>query len=249
MRSYIEKNIAKLAEAEHSMRNTLFSLRLIGAIEIASIIGSVFITTWVIIPLQLEPRWLTLLPGLFAMTLILNSHRVHDERFSKSVGSTQTFWQAIRLLALPTVAICTVIATIGFVTNSFHKTSHFGVNLLVLPIWAFVQQYVLQAFIFRRMKWALTPERASAEEQRQGTQWAILATAAIFSLTHLPNLVLMLLTLLGAMLWSWVYERAPSLFALALSHAAISLMLMTSIPSWLLPSMSVGYKHFLYQKF
>lgn len=59
----------------------------------------------------------------------------------------------------------------------------------------------------------------------------------------------MTLTFVGGLIWSSVYERAPNLFAIALSHAAISLMLMTSLPPWLLPSMSVGYKHFLYQKF
>ncbi len=138
---------------------------------------------------------------------------------------------------------------LGFATNSFHRTSHFWANLFVVPVWALVQQYVLQAFIFRRMKWLLVSGSASTEEQRRDTQWSILVTAMIFSLTHLPNLMLMLLTFLGALLWSWVYERAPNLFALGMSHAAISLMLMTSAPAWLLPSMSVGYKHFLYQKF
>ncbi len=59
----------------------------------------------------------------------------------------------------------------------------------------------------------------------------------------------MILTFAGGLIWSWVYERAPNLFAIALSHAVISLMLMTALPPWLLPSMSVGYKHFLYQKF
>ncbi|MEK7834035.1 MAG: CPBP family intramembrane glutamic endopeptidase, partial [Acidobacteriota bacterium] len=163
--------------------------------------------------------------------------------------SLQNFWQALNLVALPTLVACSVIAVVGFLTNSFHLTSHFWTNLLVLPVWAVIQQYVLQAFIYRRVRWIFISESASPEQKRWRIRWAILATAAIFSLTHLPNLMLMVLTLLGALLWSWVYERAPNLFALGLSHAVISLMLMTSLPSWFLPSMSVGYKHFLYQKF
>ena len=228
---------------------TFISLRAVGGIEVASVIASVFITTWVVIPLQPEPRWLIALPGLFAAGLMLNSHRVRGERFSEVGLSTKNFWPALRLVALPTLAACGAIAALGFVTNSFHLTSHFWSNLLVLPVWALIQQYVLQAFIYRRMRWLIVAESASAAEQRRQVRWAILATAAIFSLTHLPNLMLMLLTLLGSLLWSWVYERAPNLFALGLSHAVISLMLMTSAPAWLLPSMSVGYKHFLYQKF
>jgi len=46
-----------------------------------------------------------------------------------------------------------------------------------------------------------------------------------------------------------VYERAPNLFALGLSHGLMSDLAMSSLPPWLLHSMSVGYKHFIYQKF
>ncbi|MGH9801504.1 MAG: lysostaphin resistance A-like protein [Blastocatellia bacterium] len=249
MQSFATKPEVETASATQPEPEPQFSLRLVGAIEVASVIASVFITTWVIIPLQLDQRWLTALPGVFAAALMLNSHRVRDERLSQVGLSTRNFGRAMRLMALPTLAACAMIAVIGFVTDSFHLTSHFRTNLLVLPVWAVIQQYVLQAFIYRRMRWLFVAESASAEAQRRQIRWAILATAAIFSLTHLPNLMLMLFTLVGALLWSWVYERAPNLFALGLSHAVISLMLMTSLPSWVLPSMSVGYKHFLYQKF
>lgn len=225
------------------------SLRAIGVLEVASVIASVFLTTWVVIPLQPEPRWLIALPGLFAAALMLNSHRVRRDRFSDIGLSARNFGRALRLVALPTLMACSVIVALGFATDSFHLTTHFWTNLLVLPAWAVIQQYVLQAFIYRRMRWWFVAESASPEEQRQQIRWAMWATAAIFSLTHLPNLMLMLLTLLGGLMWSWVYERAPNLFALGLSHAVISLLLMTSAPAWLLPSMSVGYKHFLYQKF
>jgi membrane protease YdiL (CAAX protease family) len=225
------------------------SLRAIGVLEIASVIASVFLTTWLVIPLQSEPRWLIALPGLLAAALMLNSHRVRGDRFSEIGLSARNFGRALRLLALPTLFAGCVIAALGFVTNSFHLTSHFWTNLLVLPVWALIQQYVLQAFIYRRMRCWFVAETDSPEKQSRQVRLAIWATAAIFSLTHLPNLMLMLLTLLGGLLWAWVYERAPNLFALGLSHAALSLMLMTSAPAWLLPSMSVGYKHFLYQKF
>jgi membrane protease YdiL (CAAX protease family) len=111
----------------------------------------------------------------------------------------------------------------------------------IVPVWALIQQYVLQGFVYRRLR-SMLPEQGK-------TRLAIVGAAAIFALAHAPNLTLMILTFAGAILWSWVYQRAPNLFALALSHAAISLMLMMSLPPWLLESMSVGYKHFLYQKF
>lgn len=249
MQVFTTKQSTKEATANKDGSQSLFSLRLVGSLEVASVIASVFITTWVIIPLRPEPRWLIAAPGLFAAVLMFNSHRMRGEKLTEIGLSVKNFGHALKLLTLPTLAACAVISVIGFVTNSFHLTSHFWTNILVLPVWAVIQQYVLQAFIYRRMRWVLVSDADSPEIQHRQTRWAIVATAGIFSLTHLPNLMLMLLTLFGALLWSWVYERAPNLFALGLSHAVISLMLMTSLPSWFLPSMSVGYKHFLYQKF
>lgn len=246
---YVTKQSAEQITPNQPEPKLQFSLRLVGGLEIASVIASVFITTWVIIPLQPEPRWLMALPGFLAALLMLYSHRLRGEKLSEIGFSLRNFWKALSLVAVPTLVVCSVITMIGFLTNSFHLTSHFWTNLLVLPVWAVIQQYVLQAFIYRRMRWIFISESDSPEQSLRQTRLAILATAVIFSVTHLPNLMLMLLTLLGALLWSWVYERAPNLFALGLSHATISLMLMTSLPPWFLPSMSVGYKHFLYQVF
>ena len=249
MQEFTKEKDTKFSGLKSQYSRDQFSLQVVSSVEVASVIASVFITTWVLIPLQPKPRWVILIPGLLAMALMLNSHKIRGDRFSEVVGSIRNFLQALRLLTLPTIAICAVIAILGFITNSFHQTSHFWANLVFVPVWALIQQYILQTFIFRRMRWIFVRESTSPIEQKRGVRLAILVTAVIFSLTHLPNFMLMLLTLLGALLWSWVYERAPNLFALGMSHAAISLMLMTSAPAWLLPSMSVGYKHFLYQKF
>lgn len=225
------------------------SLRMIAGLEVASVVASVFLTVWVIIPLQPPQRWLTVVPGLLALALIIHSHRVRGERLGELGFSPRHFGRGLRLVALPTLVACAMFAAIGYFANSFHQTSHFGSTLLVLPVWAVTQQYVLQCFIYRRMRFVFAGNATSPDAERRRVNLAILATAAIFAFTHAPNLTLMLLTMAGALIWSWVYERAPNLWALGLSHAVISLMLMTSLPSWLLSSMSVGYKHFLYQKF
>jgi len=237
----------KLAPTPESVAQ--ISMRAVAGMEVASVVASVFLTVWLIIPLQPQQRWLTAIPGLLALALVINSHRVRGESFSEIGFSRRHFGRALRLVALPTLLACAVLAAIGYSTGSFHRTSHFWSSVLVLPVWAVIQQYVLQAFIYRRMRFVFAGYAAEPDQQRRQANLAIMATAAVFALTHAPNLALMLLTLIGALLWCWVYERAPNLWALGLSHAVISLMLMTSLPPWLLPSMSVGYKHFLYQKF
>ncbi|MDQ3010875.1 MAG: CPBP family intramembrane metalloprotease [Acidobacteriota bacterium] len=230
-------------------RAAQLSLSAVAGLEVASVLSSVFITTWVIIPLQPQQRWLIAVPSLLAFVLIVNSHRLRGEGLREIGFTLLNFGRALKLVAPPTILVCIACAALGYFTDSFHLTSHFWTNLLFLPVWGLTQQYVLQGFIYRRIRFVLMDDTTLPSKQGRRVNFAILATAAIFALAHAPNLMLMFLTLLGALLWSWIYERAPNLWALGLSHAVISLTLMTSLPSWLLPSLSVGYKHFLYQKF
>ncbi len=220
------------------------SLRAVNTLEVASVFASVLLTTWALIPLQPRQRWLTAIPALLAIGLMVNSHRVRGESLADVGFTKRHFGRALKLLTAPTLLACVAFAAAGYLTGSFHRTTHFWSNLLVVPMWALLQQYVLQGFIYRRLRQILAGDTSEQPANR-----AILAAAAIFALVHAPNLTLMVFTFLGALMWSWVYERAPNLFALGLSHAVISLMLMSSLPPWLLESMSVGYKHFLYQKF
>jgi len=225
------------------------SMRAVSALEIASVFVSVIIISWAIVPLQPWRRWVAALPGLLAMALMINSQMARGESLSEVGLGTEHFLRALRLLAAPTLVACAGFAAIGYFTGSFHRTSHFWTTAAWAPVWALIQQYASQAFVYRRVRFLLLGIRAAPEEQKRRTGLAILVNAAIFSSAHAPNLSLMTLTFAGGLIWSWVYERAPNLPAIALSHAAVSLTLMTSMPPWLLTSMSVGYKYFLYQKF
>jgi membrane protease YdiL (CAAX protease family) len=225
------------------------SMRAVSALEIASVFVSVIIISWAIIPLQPWRRWAPALPALLAMALMINSQKARGES-PREVGlGFEHFFRALRLLAAPTLIACAGFAAIGYSTSSLHRTSHFWMTALWTPAWALIQQYVSQAFVYRRVRFLLLDDALAPEERKRRTGLAILLNAAIFSSVHAPNLSLMTLTFVGGLMWSWVYERAPNLPAIALSHTAVSLTLMTSLPPWLLPSMRVGYKYFLYHKF
>ncbi len=225
------------------------SLRAVTGLEVASVVASVFITTWVIVPLLSSQSWLAFVPGLLALALIVNSFRLRGESAREIGFSFRHFGRAARLLALPTLLFGAVFLAIGYFTDSIHRTSHFWTNVAFLPLWGLTQQFILQGFIYRRMRFLFVDETAAIESQHRRINLAILATAVIFALAHAPNPMLTIFTFVGALIWSWVYQRAPNLLAPGLSHAMMSLMVMTCLPSWLLPSLSVGYKHFLYQKF
>ncbi|HEY8462155.1 MAG TPA: CPBP family intramembrane glutamic endopeptidase [Blastocatellia bacterium] len=245
----IEEKASAKQPAPAGERGALISLRAVGAIEVASVFLSVIIISWVITPLHPWRRWVAALPALLALALIINSQRERGES-PREVGlGFEHFLRAMRLLAPPTVIACAGFAAVGYSTGSFHRTSHSWMTVVATPVWALIQQYVTQAFIYRRVRFLLVDDSLSPETRKRRTSLAILLNAAIFSSAHAPNPSLMILTFAGGLMWSWVYERAPNLPAIALSHAAVSLTLMTSMPPWLLPSMRVGYKYFFYQRF
>ncbi len=100
-------------------------------------------------------------------------------------------------------------------------------------LWGLLQQYVLQGFVNRRAQILL------------GRGWlSALLTASVFALLHLPNPWLTAATFAGGLLWAWAYQRAPNLWALALSHALMTWVLVSTVPADALRGLRVGYKFF-----
>ncbi len=81
------------------------------------------------------------------------------------------------------------------------------------------QQYALQAFINIR------PQRIWGRGDV-----SITAATLVFTLLHLPNLWLAVATFIGGLLWASVFQRSPNLFALALSHALMTIVLISTMP-------------------
>ncbi|MBI3447732.1 MAG: CPBP family intramembrane metalloprotease [Acidobacteria bacterium] len=104
-----------------------------------------------------------------------------------------------------------------------------------LVVWGFLQQFVLQSFVHRRVN-----------EIVRGNAARELATAAIFALCHLPNWRLMIATFTGGWIWSILYRRNPNLFALAAAHAVSSAALSIGFGPALLHGMKVGRGYVTY---
>lgn len=216
------------------------SLRFVTALEIVSVVSSVLLTAWVLTPLQLHQRWLEALPGGCALLLMFYSHRLHGETLAQLGFTTKHFMRAVKLLLGPMLLVAALLIVIGFLTQSLQFGQRFWLSLLLLPWWGLTQQYILQGFIYRRLKLVVGAEKNTL---------TIFLAALLFALVHAPNAPLMLLTLIGGLVWTWVYARAPNLLALGLSHALMSAIAMSSLPAWFLQSMSIGYKYLIYQRF
>jgi membrane protease YdiL (CAAX protease family) len=238
-------------ESDPARQSTVphISLRVVTCLEVVSVIISILITVWAIIPFQPPQRWLASVPGLLALAMMINSHRVRGESLRDLGFTTRNMAAALQLIIWPTLIAGSTFAAIGYFNGSLHRTTHFWSTLAFLPFWGTLQQYVLEGFIYRRIRSLMVDENSPAKRQRRQIRLSIILTSSLFAFVHLPNPALTILTLVGGLVWSWVYERAPNLFVLGMSHASMSLILITSSPPWLLDSMSIGYKHFLYQKF
>jgi membrane protease YdiL (CAAX protease family) len=51
-------------------------------------------------------------------------------------------------------------------------------------------------------------------------------------------------TFTGGLLWAYVYQRAPNLFAIGISHALMTWVLVSSVPPSALHNLRVGFKYF-----
>jgi membrane protease YdiL (CAAX protease family) len=128
-------------------------------------------------------------------------------------------------LAIPAIAVLTghvVPANAGWPT--FH-------NLWPYVIWAFAQQFLLQSFFFLRL------------ESRLGARWAVVASTFLFTLAHLPNLVLTAMTFVGALFFTEAFRRHRSIYPLGMVHAMLGIAIAYSFPDSLMHHMRVGLSY------
>jgi membrane protease YdiL (CAAX protease family) len=201
--------------------------------EIASVVTSCLIAEWVVLSFAGRSKLTIAIPVLLALGLIVFSHRERGETLHDIGFRTDNFLAACRVLLLPTAIVVVLVVAVGWFSNHSLTLAPWRNRFLLLPLWALFQQYVLNGFINRRAQFASGP----------GTKSVVLV-AIVFSIFHLPNPLLAVLTFAGGLIWAAVYQRQPNLFALALSHALSSLTLALTVSPKFLDSLRVGFKYF-----
>jgi hypothetical protein len=101
-------------------------------------------------------------------------------------------------------------------------------NIWPYVIWAIGQQFLLQSFFYLRFEWLL------------GERFAVLASTALFTVTHLPNLQLTAMTLRGGLFFIEMFRTYRSLYPLAIVHALVGIAIAYSFPDSLMHHMRVG---------
>lgn len=102
-------------------------------------------------------------------------------------------------------------------------------------IFAFVQQWLLQAYFLERLI-RLTPS----------TTTAAVSAAGLFSLAHLPNPILTIATVIWGTVACLVFLRHRNLYSLWIAHAILGIMLAICLPGPVTRNMRVGLGYLTY---
>jgi membrane protease YdiL (CAAX protease family) len=212
--------------------------RALAAWEIVAASTSALAAEWVVGTLAGRGRLLMLIPVTTAVAFMLLSHRARGESAREVGWRLDNFGEAARLLLPPMLVVSALLVGLGWYagTLDFGRWEG-GQSIMGVPglslVWGPLQQYALQGFINRRAQVALGRGFLSVS-----------LVGLLFALFHLPNPWLMFATFAGGLLWAWVYQRAPNLLAVGLSHSLMTWVMISSVPTAALHNLRVGFKYF-----
>jgi membrane protease YdiL (CAAX protease family) len=213
--------------------------RALAAWEIASIVSSILIAEWILSAAMGRSRLVVAIPISLAFVLMVSSHHLRGESLRDLGFRLDNFLPAVKLLLLPMFLIAIICLIAGWWFGGemnflrWHSGRPIAAQLALGFGWGLLQQYVLQGFINRRAQviW--------------GQNWvSVLIVAVVFGGLHLPNPWLTVVTLVGGAIWAAVYQKAPNLFALAVSHSLMTWIVVSTLPASALNHLRIGFKYF-----
>lgn len=149
-------------------------------------------------------------------------------------GLRQSSW------IVPLAAVCALlIALAGYRAGTLHGLStpeRSYAALLRYLFFALQQQFAAQSFFFVRL-----------EELLGETKKAVTVTALLFAAAHVPNPVLVPLTLLAGVISSALFRTYRNIYTLALAHALVGLAVAVSVPDEIHRHMRVGIGYLSYR--
>jgi hypothetical protein len=177
-------------------------------------------------------RWLFWISALFiVVSTILHRPRARDLGLGVR-GLRASLWVIPAAAALASAAILlaelagTLHPLFGFIGVVTHSTAY--------VIWAVFQQFIVQSYFFLRFE-QLVPARS-----------AVLLSASLFCLAHIPNPVLATVCLFAGWLACEVFRRNRNIYALGMAHAILGLTIAVTVPDNIHRHMRVGIGYYHY---
>jgi membrane protease YdiL (CAAX protease family) len=163
--------------------------------------------------------------AILLLIFIVASFLAHRDSFSKLGFGSRGIVSGLKMLAMPTALIAAALLLIGVEEGMLAGWSFSWEKLTSLGryfAWCLFQQFGLESFFTNRL--------AEVFKKPKRAEWA---SAAIFAAFHIPNPVLMPITLLGGVCLASVFLKTRNLVPVAIAQAVVgSLLGMTLPPVW-----------------
>jgi membrane protease YdiL (CAAX protease family) len=187
-----------------------------------AILAIVLTYTWVIDPIA--PAWVTPIP----VALVLGLTIWHAARAGDWGVEPREWLPALWRSGALTSAAAGGLYLAGSLLGTWHAQRDAWTSVGLLIPWGLGQQFTLQTVLLRE---------ATATVGRPA---GIFLAATLFAALHLPNPLLTVMTLAGALAWCWIYDRHPNVLPLALSHALLTLVVLCAFDEGLTGHLRVG---------
>ena len=199
--------------------------------EVAVGYGLVLFAVWTPDPLQRYLFWITLV-WIVAATVISRPDASTLGLWPS--GMRRSLWVAGVAALGAVIAVC--IAWELHTLHSFLRPMPVGARLWGYLVWAFLQQFMLQDYFLLRLL-RLLPSRIAA----------VSAAAILFATVHLPNPLLVVVTLFWGAAACILFLRYRDLYSLGLAHGILGMCLAITVPNAVHHHMRVGLGYLRYR--
>jgi hypothetical protein len=210
-------------------QNTSSSNNWLAGCEVFLVFSSIMVYIWWLRFWQ-PYSWI----AIFAV--VIASHVYHRETFAKlgfrRPGARPTFVE----LSIPLGVLAFVLLALGIVLRSIRQVTWQSaiLSFALYCAWGLFQQYLLNGYFVNRFCDFLARR-----------QHAVPVLAAVFfSLAHLPNWLLMLVTLAGGYVCARIYLKYRNLYFLGVAHGVVGFLIYLVIPDTISHHLYVGPKWF-----
>jgi membrane protease YdiL (CAAX protease family) len=134
-------------------------------------------------------------------------------------------------------AVVLMVTAVPLARNigTFHPLYNAGLaHVYGYVLWTMYQQFLLQDYFMPRLTRLLSSDAA------------IVAAAVLFAIAHLPNLSLVVATLVWGAVSCWLFRRYRDLYVLGLAQGLLGLCFAICVPDAIHHHMRVGLGYFHY---
>lgn len=193
--------------------------------------GLILLAIWTPRPWQFWLDWAALAFVVLATVLSFDGWTANGLR---ERGFLPSLWVVGAALAL---AVTAVLIAVGLHTLHVpHSPALLVHRYWDYTIWAVFQQFLLLDFFLKRLL-RLLPS----------TWIAVLATAGLFALAHVPNPVLMPVTLVWGAVACALFLRYRNVYTLGMAHAIFGICIAVTVPGQVDHNMRVGLGYLTYR--